>query len=78
MEILGISFGNTQNLDTSKDPDVPKESSQSKGGGIHLLKEESDVNAKIASLTRVIEALKLGRSRQPPTVCGICACDTLY
>ena len=50
MKILGISYRKHSNLDTFKGADVPKESSQSMGGGIYHLKEESDFNVKIASI----------------------------
>ena len=35
-----------------------------------------ELNAKVASLTRKIEAIEMGRSKQLVTVCGICDCDT--
>ena len=66
-----------QNWDTSDGTEHLKQSNNSKGGGMYLLKnEEDDVNARIASLTRKIEAIELGKGKQPAPVCRICECDT--
>ena len=57
-------------------PKNPK-STQEKGG-IYVLKEEDDVNARIANLTRKIEAIELSKSgvsksnEAIKTICGIC------
>ena len=42
----------TDRIDKSKSVSNPK-------GGMYLFREEDDVNAKIASLTRKLEAIKL-------------------
>ena len=77
-EYLDFLAESAQNWDTSDGTEHLKQSNQSKGGGMYLLKnEEDDVNARIASLTRKIEALELGKGKQPTLVCRICECDTI-
>jgi hypothetical protein len=52
---------------------VPKEN-----GGIYILKEEDDVNAKITGLTRKVNAMELRKSdvvkpnKVVESACGIC------
>ena len=68
---------NAQTWDTSDKVENPKTTSTTKGG-IYLLKEDQDVNAKIANLTRKVEAMELSRSnigRVPAideSICEIC------
>ena len=76
-EYLDSLAESAQNWDTSDGVDNPRQSNNPKGGGIYQLQEdEMELNAKVASLTRKIEAIELGRSKQPVTVCGICDYDT--
>lgn len=50
-------------------------------GGIYLLKEEDDVNPKIASLMSKFEVMEIGKvnmnrgSEKDEIVCGICECN---
>ena len=68
---------NAQTWDTSDKVENPKTTSTTKEG-IYLLKEDQDVNAKIANLTRKVEAMKLSRAnvgRVPiidKSICEIC------
>ena len=62
-----------QNWDTSEGIDPVKQSNQAKGGGLYVLKEKDDLQAKIANLTREVESLKFVKNKEPATVCGICA-----
>ena len=64
-----------QNWDTSEGIDPVKQSSQAKGGGLYVLKESDDLQAKIAYLTREVESLKFVKNKEPAIVCGICASD---
>lgn len=51
---------NAQSWDKTEGTKKPKPIANSKGG-LYLLKEEDDVNSKIAKLTRKIEAMEIGK-----------------
>ncbi|MGV8048429.1 hypothetical protein PJP07_29960, partial [Mycobacterium kansasii] len=44
-------------------------------GGMYLLKEDDDINAKVANLTRKLEAMELKKDKAKETVCSICGCN---
>ncbi|MGV7343133.1 hypothetical protein PJI17_31020, partial [Mycobacterium kansasii] len=57
---------------------IPKSSTTSKltqskeRGEVYLLKEDDDINVKVANLTRKLEAIELKKDKVNETVCGIC------
>ena len=71
---------NAQTWDTSDKVENPKTTSTR--GGIYLLKEDQDVNAKIANLTRKVEAMELSQSKVGrvhainESICEICESNT--
>ncbi|XP_038978855.1 uncharacterized protein LOC120109176, partial [Phoenix dactylifera] len=68
---------NAQAWDTTDKNEKPQKSTNTKGGMYHV-KEENDVNLKIANLTRKVEAIELSRANtgKTPTIdesiCEIC------
>ena len=68
---------NAQTWDTSDKVEKPKMTSTTKGG-MYLIKEDNDVTAKIANLTRKVEAIELSQAnigRAPiidENICEIC------
>lgn len=67
---------NAQSWDKPEGVKKPKSIANSKG--IYILKEENEVNSKIASLTRKIKTLEMENSnldKSSKTVCGTCECD---
>ena len=76
---LDMLAENAQSWDTSDKPNNSKPTQEK--GGIYVLKEEDDVNARITNLTRKVEAMELSKSGVPKsneaveTICGICLTD---
>ena len=48
---------------------------QPKGGGLYQVNDQIDIQAKLAALTREVEALRLEKNKDTIMVCGICASD---
>ena len=72
---------NAQVWETTNTSEREKLGPRSKGSLFHL-KEEDDVNARIARLTRKVEAIELGKTREVKkfgpieSSCGICETNT--
>ena len=58
----GLSLNNNTSLDTAKVHSTPT------GGGIHHLTENDDLQAKIANLTRKLEAIELKKVNEVTSV----------
>ena len=76
-EQLSENAQSWDNTDRSKRSDKTKPNAMTKGGMYHL-REEDDVNAKIANLTRKVEAMELRKvnsimaNEKVEDICGIC------
>ena len=79
MEYFDFLAENSQSWDTSDKPAKTKPGPNEKRD-VYLLTEDDDVNAKIAGLTRKIEAMELRKvnaikTRETESVCDICKSD---
>ena len=66
-EYFDMLAENAQTWDTSDKIEKPKITSIAKGG-IYLIKEDDDVNTKIANLTRKVEATELSKANIEKTL----------
>ncbi|MGV8065606.1 hypothetical protein PJP13_29690, partial [Mycobacterium kansasii] len=64
------SWDHYPKINTTSRPSQSKEK-----GGVYLLKEDDDINAKVANLTRKLEAIELKKDKVNEIVCGICDCN---
>ena len=72
-DYFNILAENAQSWDTTKSAD-PKISQQREKGGIYVLSEEDNISARVASLTRKVEAMELGKgekTKEVESICGI-------
>ena len=80
-DYFDLFAGNAQVWETTNASERWKLGPSSKGGLYHL-KEEDDVNARIASLTGKVEAIELGKTSEVKKLgpikcsCGICETNT--
>lgn len=73
-EVLELMTEDAQKWATSDIGDHFKVTNRSKSG-VHLLNDQTAIQAKIATLTREVEALKVGRNKEISMACSIFASE---
>ena len=73
-EFLELMAKNAQKWASSEGVDHSRGLNQySKGGGIYQVNNQIDIQAKLTTLMREVEALSFGKNKDTVMVCGICA-----